>query len=101
MFIYNVTVNIEQDVKDEWLLWMRGTHIPEVMDTGFFKDWKMLRLINEEPGNTGVTFAIQYRCENLSLLNNYLTKEAPRLQKALQTAFPNKHVAFRTVLEEL
>ena len=36
MYIYNVTVNVSDDVHIEWLKWMKETHIPDVMKTGCF-----------------------------------------------------------------
>ena len=35
MILYNVTVNIDTDVEEDWIEWMKETHIPEVMKTGF------------------------------------------------------------------
>jgi hypothetical protein len=34
--LYNVTVNVSDEVLSEWLQWMESTHIPEVLATGFF-----------------------------------------------------------------
>ena len=34
MIIYNVTMNVESDIHDEWLNWMRNTHIPKYFATG-------------------------------------------------------------------
>ncbi len=45
MIIYNVTININHDVHDNWLDWMRSVHIPDVMATGMFLESKMLRLL--------------------------------------------------------
>ena len=36
MILYNVTVNIENAVADEWLQWMKEVHVPDVMRTGIF-----------------------------------------------------------------
>ncbi|MCE3229382.1 MAG: hypothetical protein K0S32_3933, partial [Bacteroidetes bacterium] len=33
MFIYNVTVNISNDIHTDWLKWMKEIHIPDVMKT--------------------------------------------------------------------
>ncbi len=35
MFIYNVTVNVEKEIHDEWFDWMKNTHVHDVMNTGF------------------------------------------------------------------
>jgi len=36
MIIYNVTVSVDNEVHEMWLAWMRNTHLPEVMATGYF-----------------------------------------------------------------
>ena len=58
MIIYNVTVNIDYDVHDEWLHWMQTEHIPDVMRTGLFLEAKISRILAEEEG--GKSYAIQY-----------------------------------------
>ena len=30
MYTYNVTVSVDASVHEEWLEWMRSTHMPEV-----------------------------------------------------------------------
>jgi hypothetical protein len=101
MIVYNVTINIEPDVEQAWLMWMKSEHIPRVMETGYFTDHRILRLLNEQPDATGTTYAIQYNADDIGKLEAYLEKEAPRLQKESLNAFPGKFVAFRTFLEEV
>ncbi len=45
MFLYNVTITIDLDVHEDWVRWMRETHIPEVMATGMFVSNRMSRLL--------------------------------------------------------
>ena len=45
MIIYNVTVNVDLDVHDQWLQWMKATHLPDVMATGLFLDQRMCRVL--------------------------------------------------------
>ena len=101
MIIYNVTVNIEKDTQTEWLKWMKEEHIPDVLATGLFEGHKVLRLLNEESENTGVTYAIQYYCENMKKLQKYMAQHATALQQAHLNRFKDKFVAFRTLLEEV
>ncbi len=101
MVVYNVTVNIEEDVEKDWINWMKTVHIPEVMQTGCFNGHKFLRLLNENPEATGVTYAIQYFLDSVAELNNYLDNYASDLQAKSHGRYPNKFVAFRTFLEEV
>ncbi len=101
MILYNVTVNIEDDVHNEWLEWMKNEHIPEVMETGFFKEYKFLRIISRQPDETGMTYSIQYFAANYDDYHEYAQNHAPRLQEKTRQKFEGKFVAFRTLLETL
>jgi len=101
MVLYNVTVSIDQDIEDEWKKWMQETHIPEVLETGYFIKYRMLKLLNEQSDATGPTYAIQYELVNIGKLDTYLEQDAPDLQKKHADKFGNKCIAFRTVLEEV
>ena len=97
MIIYNVTINIDESVHDQWLTWMQETHIPEVMETGKFINAKMVKvLVEEEMG--GLTYSIQYTAENRETLNKYYTEDADRMRKEVAKHFGDKFVAFRTEL---
>lgn len=98
MIIYNVTVNIEESVQQQWLAWMKETHIPEVMNTGMFVAAKMCRVLVEEQMG-GITYSIQYSCESKAKLDEYQAKFAPKLQQEHTKKYQGKFVAFRTLLE--
>jgi hypothetical protein len=96
MFIYNVTVNIETDVHDDWLKWMKEVHIPDVLSTGLFVDNRLCQVMVEE--EQGVTYSIQYRVRNLESLDLYRDVYAPKLPAEHGAKFRDKFVAFRTIL---
>lgn len=96
MILYNVTVSIDPVVQDEWLNWMRTTHIPEVMATGHFKESRLSRVHGEEEG--GLTFAITYLCYSQAKYDEYQREHAPRLQQDHSERFAGKFAAFRTLL---
>lgn len=97
MIIYNITINIEDDVHDEWLRWMKEIHVPEVMKTGLFIENRICKLLSEE--ETGTTYAIQYTCKSIDDYNIYRKEHAPRLQQEHIQKYRDKFVAFRTLLE--
>ena len=45
MIIYNVTVNVDEDVLNSWLDWMTKNHIPDVLDTGLFIECKLSKIL--------------------------------------------------------
>lgn len=97
MIIYNVTINIEKEVHDEWLHWMKTKHIPDVMATGYFLENKLCKVLVDE--EQGITYSFQYTAKNMEDVQEYLDKHAPRLRKDVADKYANKFVAFRTLLE--
>ena len=96
MYIYNVTINIEDDVKDEWLTWME-THILDVLNTGKFVAAKLTEvLVEEEMG--GTTYSVQYTAKTKEDIQNYYKEDAKRLRGDGMRKFGDKMVAFRTEL---
>ena len=98
MIIYNVTVNIEDSVHNEWLEWMRNSHIPEVMRTGMFVESKILRLLGDDESG-GSTYSFQYICESLEKFKQYEENYAPALRADVNSRYKEKFVSFRSLLE--
>lgn len=95
--IYNVTSNVEDDIREEWLNWMKKQHIPDLMRTGLFTDYKLLKLIAEE--ESGTTYAVQYFLNDIQDFLNYTQNFAPQLQKEVKEKYGEKVLSFRTLLE--
>ncbi len=100
MILYNVTVNIDDDVREEWITWMKTKHIPDVLATGQFIDHRFYKLI-EEVQNGGTTYSIQFFAQSMREIDHYLANFATRLRDDHLQKFKDKHVAFRTVLESV
>lgn len=97
MYIYNVTLNIDDSVHEEWVNWMQQTHIPDVLNTGMFDSCRFCQVMVDE--ESGTTYSIQYLVKDLETLQLYQQMYAPALQKEHKERFEGKYVAFRTVLE--
>ncbi|WP_339611150.1 DUF4286 family protein [uncultured Planktosalinus sp.] len=97
MHIYNVTINIEEEVHERWLNWMKNEHIPDMLATGKFSAAKMCRvLVEEEMG--GITYAVQYTTDSKETLEKYYREDAETL-RTKSKPFEGKFVAFRTELQ--
>lgn len=101
MILYNVTVNIDFSVEEDWKLWMKNEHIPKVLATGAFVSNKMYKLLNEIPEATGATYSIQYLCESMDKLDDYIENKAPALVREHIKRYGTQHVAFRSILQEV
>lgn len=98
--IYSVTVKIENSVHNEWLLWMKQHHIPDVLKTGCFTGCRMLKLFSE-PQDDGITYSIQYTCNRLADYETYRDRFSKELQQQHIDKYEGKFVAFRTLLEQV
>ncbi|MFC2175793.1 DUF4286 family protein [Bacteroidota bacterium] len=97
MIIYNVTVNINPKVHDQWIAWMKEMHIPEVMATGLFIENRFAKVLVEDQG--GITYSTQYLCATMEDLNAYKQYHATRIEGLHAKKFEGEFVAFRTLLE--
>lgn len=99
MILYNVTVNVERGIEQDWLQWMKDVHIPNVLSTGHFDSHKILRMLNDQANADGVTYAVQYFAPSQVALDAYLRENAPDLQQEVYQRYGERCLAFRTVLE--
>ncbi len=97
MFIYNVTVNIDESVHDEWLQWMKSNHVPDVMNSGCFVENKIVRVLHVN--DTGHTYSFQYTFKEMKDIEKYQKEFAPALQADVKQKYGDKFTAFRTLLE--
>ena len=98
MFIYNVTIKVDQSIAEEWLIWLKEEHIPEVIATGCFTHATILRLM-EVDETDGPTYAVQYHAESIALYNQYIRKFSDEMRKTGMDKWGNKFIAFRSVME--
>ena len=98
MLIYNVTIKVSPTIHESWLEWMKKEHIPDMMATGLFHDYRICRLLNEDDSD-GPTYAVQYFTDTLENYHTYLQEHAGRLRQKSFDAFGDQFVAFRTIMQ--
>jgi hypothetical protein len=97
MYIYNVTINVDDAVHEEWLTWME-THILDVLNTGKFISAKFTQIMVEEEMG-GKSYSVQYTAETKDDLEDYYTEDAEALRIETMQKFGDKILAFRTELK--
>ena len=98
MFIYNVTIKVQESIQNDWLRWLKEEHIPEVVGTGCFTHAVILRLL-EVDDSEGPTYAIQYHAQSKALYNNYIENHAPGMRQKSFDKWGDKSIAFRSVMQ--
>lgn len=96
--LYNITFKIDKHIESQWLTWMREVHIPEMMGTQCFIQSKMNKMlfIDEEDG---VTYTIQYLCDNLKALQKFHATHANLFFEIHDNKFKSHYVSFQSVME--
>ena len=98
MFIYNITIKIETGIEKEWIEWQQKEHIPDVMASGLFSDYKFFRLL-EQDETDGITYVIQYFTSSIENYKKYIEKFAPLLREKAFLKWGNQFIAFRTIMQ--
>ena len=97
MIVYNITIKIEPGILAEWLQWQLEEHIPDIMSTGKFVEWKMFHLL-EQDETEGITYVFQYFAKTAEDYKSYIDNDAPLLRKKALQRWGDQFVAFRTVM---
>jgi len=100
MLIYNVTTGVDKHLEQEWVIWMKEVHIPDVMKTQMFVGYRMYRVLTSGDEET-ISYAVQYQAKSIVQIEQYLEKFAPALREETKKKFGDKAVSFRTLLEEI
>jgi len=71
MIIYSVTIKISKDAETDWLKWMKKVHIPDVMQTGYFVDWKINEQLLPDDSESENIFMIDYFAQSFDKYKMY------------------------------
>jgi hypothetical protein len=98
MILYNVTIKVHNSIHNEWLQWLKDEHVPDIMQTECFSNFKILRLLEIDEAE-GPTYAIQYFAESEALYNLYLEKFSKQMRDNSFAKWGDKFIAFRSVMQ--
>lgn len=98
MILYNVTIKVECEIADEWTVWMKNEHIPDLMNTGLFTGYRLSRLLEQDEVE-GITYSAQYELADIEHYNTYIDTHAQTMREKAFARFGGRFVAFRSVME--
>lgn len=99
MIVYNITIKITPEIETEWVQWQQEEHIPDVMASGRFTDYKFYRLLQGD--EDGITYVVQYFARNMEEYNRYIEQTAPPLRQKALDRWGNQFIAFRTLMQSV
>jgi hypothetical protein len=101
MILYNITYQVDTKIEDEWLSFMRNEFVTLYLKTGYFKENKILRLINEDIESTGNTYAFQFYAEDMNELMDFQQNYEESIEQKIFDRYEGSFVFFKTWLEEV
>jgi hypothetical protein len=96
--VYNATIKIDPQIEKEWVDWQKKEHIPEVMATGLFIDYKFFHLL-EQDEEEGITYVIQYFSASIKHYQEYIEEFATSLSKKAFEKWSDQFISFHTLME--
>jgi hypothetical protein len=100
MFIYNITVKVENEILNEWMQWQKEIHIPEMIATGCFYDHRFYKLLEHEEED-GKTFVIQFYANSKNEYDNYVENFAEQLRQKSIAKWKDHVISFNTLLQNV
>ena len=98
MIVYNITVKVDPAIESDWQQWQKKEHIPAVMDTSLFTEYRFYKLLDKHD-EEGATYIIQFFADTAAQLDEYLENHAPLLSEQAMQQWGNLFIAFRTTME--
>jgi len=98
MIYYNVTSRLDRNIEAEWINWMQEKHIPEMLNTKYFTEVKLLK-IDFDDQEDNPTYATQYLLASETLLKSYIKNKADILKNKIIEKFGERVLSFNTKLE--
>jgi hypothetical protein len=98
MIVYNITIKIIHDIEEAWIQWQKEEHIPAIMATGLFSEYRFFRLL-EHDDDEGRSFVLQLFAADIEQYQLYAKQYAPALQQQSLEKWGDRYIAFRTIME--
>ncbi|MBP6064927.1 DUF4286 family protein [Bacteroides sp.] len=97
MLIYNTTFQVDDNVCDNFLIWIKESYIPEVEKHGALNQPRLCKILSHR--EEGWSFSLQWEVENSSVLHKWHMEQGTVLNEELKKMFENKVIGFPTLME--
>ncbi|MDR1729152.1 MAG: DUF4286 family protein [Prevotellaceae bacterium] len=99
MIVFNTTYLVSLDVHDAWLQWISFRHIPSMLDTSFFIEHRLFKVLVDE--EQGITYSLQFSSPDMATIEEWQKKHRAETEADLRETFGESVMSFSTLLEEI
>jgi len=93
-----MSIQIDPLIEKEWVQWQKQEHIPEVMASAQFVDYKFYRLL-EQDETESIFYVMQFFAATEGHYKKFIQEYAGDLRQKAFDRWGDKFIAFRTVME--
>jgi len=98
MFVYNLTVKVDNIVLHNWIQWLREEYIPEIMATNLFAETRFFKLL-EPHDSEASTFILQCATDSKDKYDEYITDHSNILAQKAFERWGHNFVSFETFMQ--
>src|SRR5262245_51648158 len=98
MIVYNISNKVELEIESDWMNWQQKKHIPAIMASGQFSDYKFYKLLDEDDDDSA-TYVIQYFAPTMEHYHAYIQNFAPQRRQEAFEKWGNRFLAFRSIMQ--
>ena len=98
--VYNITVQPDQSVAEQWLQWQLLEQGPQVVATGCFTHFTVLRLLDVDEA-LGPTYAVQYHSNSIELYLRFVQEFEYLHSRGTTEKWGQQLVFFETIMQQV
>ena len=96
--IFNMTVKMDPSISEDLISWLIEEHLPEMVSTGFFTDFQLIKLLDIDESD-GPTYAIQLYAKTREDFYRYEKEVMVEHNKKMFSQWGEQYVIFHTLME--
>lgn len=98
MLIYNITMQAEWSIHEEWLQWIYDVYIPFAINSGCFAKYQLVKLLEVDEAE-GPAYALQLYAQSKADYNRYTALYLPQIEQQSFEKWEGSLVSFATLME--
>ena len=97
MLIYNTTFHLVDEVEDNFIIWLKEVHIPEVQKQAVLRNPRICKILSHtEPGES--TYALQWEVDSAAELHRWQMDQGSFAKDQVLKIFKEKVLGFETLM---
>lgn len=97
MLIYNTTFQVDDDIRENFLIWIKEHFIPETERQGILQTPRLCKILSHR--EEGESYSLQFEVESSGLLHRWHLEQGVKLNEELVSIFGTKVIGFPTLME--